>query len=135
MIYYSSAMENRRHTCYDLSPSLTEVLRLLFGPAWRRRACAVFGRSRRQIGRWCSGETRVPRWVIREIERRTLAAAANLERWKQEQIERIEKEEARERLAATGQALTWVKLLRIRDKREPMPRVGRPRKRSPIVRA
>jgi hypothetical protein len=132
MIYYSSAMENRRRTGYDLSPSLTEVLRLLFGPAWRRRACAVFGRSRRQIARWCSGP-RVPRWVIWEIERRTLAAAANHERWKREQIERTE-EEARERVAAIGQALTWVKLRRSHDTREPMPRVGRPRKRSPIVR-
>ena len=64
-----------------LSPPLADVLRLLFGPDRRRRAPVVFGRSPRQIARWCSGETRVPNWVSREIERRTLAAAANHEQW------------------------------------------------------
>jgi hypothetical protein len=116
-----------------LSPPLADVLRLLFGPNWRRRVPVVFGRSRRQIGRWCRGETRVPNWAIREIERRTLATAANHERWKQERIERIETEEASQRLAAIGQALTWVKVFRGRDKREPTPRAGRPRKRLPVV--
>jgi hypothetical protein len=110
-----------------LLPPFADVLRLLFGPDWRRRASVEFGRSRRQIARWCRGETRVPRWVIREIERRTLAAASNLERWKQEQIERIE----RERAVTIGQALTWVKLLRSRDRREPAQGVGRPRKGPP----
>jgi hypothetical protein len=76
----------------------------------------------------------VPSGVIREIERRTLAAAAYGAQWALEQIERTE-EEARERVAAIGQALTWLKLLRIRDKREPTPRVGRPRKRPPVVKA
>jgi hypothetical protein len=117
----------------NLSPPLPDVLRALFGPDWRRRASAGFGRSRRQVARWCSGETLVPSWVIREIERRTLAAAANFERWKQAQIDRIEKEEARERVAAIGQALTWVKLLRSRDGREPARGVGRPRKGPPPV--
>jgi hypothetical protein len=117
-----------------LSPPLADVLRLLFGPNWRRRASAVFRRSRRQIGRWCRGETRVPNWAIREIERRTLAAAANHAQWTREQIERTEGE-ARERVAAIGQALTWVKLLRIRARREPVARVGRPRKRTPAVKA
>jgi hypothetical protein len=108
------------------SPPLADVLRLLFGPDWLRRASAAFHRSPRQIGRWCRGDTPVPRWAIRDIERRTLAAAANHEQWTQEQIGRT-KEEARERMAAIGQALTWVKLLKIRAERELPPKVGRPR--------
>jgi hypothetical protein len=67
---------------------------------------------------------RVPNWAIREIERRTLAAAANHEQWRREQIGRT-KEEARERMAAIGQALTWVKLLAIRAERE-LPAEGWP---------
>lgn len=38
-----------------------------------------------------------------------------------------------ERLAAIGQALTWVKVFRGRDEREPRPRAGRSRKRLPKV--
>jgi hypothetical protein len=126
VIYYFPNMENRRIPAMTLSPPLADVLELLFGPAWRRRASAVFGRSRRQVTRWCSG-ARVPDWAIREIERRTLAAAGNHEQWTQEQIERTE-EQARERLAGVGQALTWAKLRRSRDRREPARGVGRPRK-------
>src|SRR5262249_4467613 len=124
----------RRIPVMTLSPPLADVLRLLFGPAWRRRASVEFGRSRRQIARWCSG-ARVPNWAIREIERRTLVAAANHEQWTRKQIERIEAE-TRERVAAIGQALTWLKLCRSRARREPARGVGRPRKGlSQVVKA
>jgi hypothetical protein len=132
MISCSPEMENGR-TPYTLAPSLADILQLLFGPDWRRCACVGFGRSRRQIARWSSG-ARMPNWAIREIERRTLAAAANHEQWIREQIKRAE-EQARERAAAIGQALTWVKLLRVLDNREPTSRVGRPRKRPSVVKA
>lgn len=125
-------MENRRHPGYDLSPPLADVLRLLFGPNWRRRAPTVFGRSPRQIGRWCRGEIRVPRRVLVLLERRAVAAGSDIEPWKREQHQRVE-DEARERMGAAAAAVTWSRLLMIRDKREPRPRVGRPRKRPPVV--
>src|SRR5262249_5790266 len=115
------------HVVMTLSPPLADVLRLLFGPDWRPRASVAFCRSRRQIARWCRSETRVPNWAIREIEQRTLAAAASHEKWEREQIQRMEVG-AREHLAAIGQALTWVKVVRSRDRREPARGAGRPRK-------
>ena len=42
------------HPAMTLTPPLADVLRVLFGPDWRRRAPVVFDRSPRQIGRWCS---------------------------------------------------------------------------------
>src|ERR1700730_11650249 len=48
---------------------LPDVLRMVFGSDWRWHASRVFRRSRRQIGRWCSGDTRLPIWAIRRIER------------------------------------------------------------------
>jgi hypothetical protein len=111
---------------YD--PSLRTLLEVVFGPCWRRRAPRAFGRARRTIERWCSGETRVPRRVLVLLERLAVAAGSDIERWKREQHQRVE-EEAHERRGAAAAAVTWSRLLLIREKREPMPRVGRPRKR------
>jgi hypothetical protein len=114
-------------------PSFRTLLEVVFGPGWRRRAPVVFGRARRTIERWCSGETRVPYRALVLLERRAVEAGSGLDRWKREQHQRVE-EEARERGGAAATAVTWSRLLLIRDKRESRPRVGRPRKRSPIVR-
>jgi hypothetical protein len=115
---------------YD--PSLRTLLKVVFGPAWRRRAPVALGRARRTIERWCSGETRVPHRALVLLERLALAAGSDLERWKGEQHQRIE-EEARERGGAAAAAVTGLRLLLIRDKRDPSPQVGRPRKRPPVV--
>jgi hypothetical protein len=112
---------------YD--PSLRTLLKVVFGPAWRRRAPVAFGRARRTIERWCSGETRVPHRALVLLERRAVAVGSDLDRWKREQHQRIE-QEAREREGTAATAVTWSRLLLIRDKREPKPRVGRPRKKD-----
>jgi hypothetical protein len=70
--------------------------------------------------------------VLVLLERLAVAAGSDIERWKREQHQRIE-EEARERGAAAAAAVTWSRLLLIRDKRDPSPQVGRPRKRPPVV--
>jgi hypothetical protein len=114
---------------YD--PSFRMLLEVAFGPGWRRRAEVALGRSRRTIQRWCSGETRVPRRALVLLERLAGAAGSDIERWRRARHERIEKE-AFERLAAAGQALTWAKLLTLRDEREPRPTVGRQRERAPV---
>jgi hypothetical protein len=117
---------------YD--PSFRTLLEVAFGPSWRRRAEVALGRSRRTIQRWCSGQTPVPRRTLILLGRLAVAAGSDVERWKREQHEWIENE-ARERLAAAGQAITWAKLLTLRAEREPPPKVGRPPKRLPIVEA
>jgi len=117
---------------YD--PTFRAALEAVFGPGGHRRAELVFDRLRRTIQRWCSGQTRVPRRTLVLVERRARLAPAEVERWKREQHERIE-DEARERLAAAGQALTWAKLLTLRAEREPPPKMGRPPKRLPLAKA
>jgi len=94
---------------------LPDVLRMVFGSDWRWHASRVFRRSRRQIGRWCSGDTRLPIWAIRRIERLMLENM-NLEQWRQAKLQDIE-DEARARLALSQSALSACKLLRVRAER------------------
>src|SRR5260370_8832396 len=108
--------------------ALSDVLRMVFGPDWRWHASRVFRRSRRQIGRWCSGDTRLPVWAIRRIERLMLESMS-VEQWRQAKLQDIE-DEPRPRLALTQSALSACKLLRVRADRDPPAKVGRPRKKA-----
>jgi hypothetical protein len=56
-------------------PTLADVFYAVFGPDWRRRGPAVLGRSRRQICRWCSGESRMPRRALVLLQRHATAKA------------------------------------------------------------
>lgn len=108
--------------------ALRDVLRMVFSPDWRWHASRVFRRSRRQIGRWCSGDTRLPIWAIRRIER-LIVENMNVEQWRRAKLQDIE-DEARARLALTQSALSACKLLRARAERDPPAKVGRPRKKA-----
>src|SRR5215469_2255230 len=102
---------------FDLSRlPLSEVLQMLFGRNWRVRAARAFRRSRRQIGRWCSGDTPLPIWAIRRIER-LIMEGGSIERWRREKYQEIENE-AQRRLALAQSALTACKLLRVRTERD-----------------
>jgi hypothetical protein len=113
-------------------PTIADVIQAVFGRDWRRNAPAALGCSRRTVQRWVSTERRAPRRALVLLKRRAAAAGSDIERWKREQHQRIE-EEARKRGGAAAAAVTWSQLLLIRDQREPRPRVGRPRKKSPIL--
>ena len=106
---------------------LDVILKALFGDDWRRRAAAALGCHRRTLQRWVSGKTRVSRRGRVLLERRALAVSAEIERWRREQHERIDKA-ARERKEAASGVPTQLRLMAIRDERDP-PRVGRPPKR------
>jgi hypothetical protein len=62
----------------NIPPTLVELLHLAFGPNWRQHASEEFGRSRRQIGRWCSGQTRIPRRSLILLQRRLPEEGRNL---------------------------------------------------------
>jgi hypothetical protein len=113
----------------DMTPlPLADVLELLFGPDWRSRASVVFRRSRRQIGRWCSGETPLPSWAVRRIERLALEAGADRESWTRAKFREVE-DQARERLALAQNTVTECRVRLIRRERNPPRGPGRPRKR------
>jgi hypothetical protein len=114
----------------EMSLPLTEIFELLFDLDWRRSAPTVFRRSRRQIGRWCSGETALPSWALRRIERLALEAGADLERWKRAKYQEID-DQARERLALAQNTVTACKLRLIG--RDPPLGPGRPRKRRRLA--
>jgi len=101
---------------------------MLFGGNWRVRAPRAFRRSRRQIGRWCSGDTPLPIWAIRRIER-LIMEGGSIERWRREQYQEIENE-AQRRLALAQSALTACKLLRVRTERDRLTKVAPGPKRS-----
>src|SRR5262249_15198649 len=106
---------------------LADLLRMLLGDAWRSRAGRVFRRSPRTIQRWCSGETPLPIWATRRIERLILERMP-IGKWQQARYQEIDAE-ARERTGLAGNALAACKLLRGQRAGE-RPRVGRPRKRE-----
>jgi hypothetical protein len=113
----------------NIPPSLAEILGLAFGPDWRRRAPAWLYRSPRQISRWCSGETPIPRRFLVLMQRRFPDDIEAVEVWRKEQHLRID-EEALERRGELFQAHQWLRgMLHDRPEWEPPPRVGRPRKR------
>ena len=113
----------------NIPPSFTEILQLTFGPEWRRRAPAVFGRSRRQIGRWCSGETRIPRRSLILLQRRLPDDIAVIDVWRREQYRRVD-EAARERHGDLCQGAQWLRaMLFDRPEWEASLRAGRPHKR------
>jgi hypothetical protein len=112
----------------NIPPTLAELFYLAFGPDWRRRASATLDRSRRQIGRWCSGETRIPRHFLVRLQLRIAVEVEGIERWRREQHRRVD-EAADRRRGAACQARTWLKaMLFDRPEWEPLPRGGRPRK-------
>jgi hypothetical protein len=112
----------------NIPPTLPEVFHLLFGPEWRRRAPAALGRSRRQIGRWCSGETRIPRRFLILLQRRVHGEAESIERRRQAEHRRVD-EDAHARRNEAFQAGMWLRgMLFDRPEWEPRPKVGRPRK-------
>jgi hypothetical protein len=112
----------------NIPPTLAELFHLAFGRDWRRRASKVFDRSRRQIGRWCSDETKIPRRFLFQLQRRIAIEVEGIERWRGEQHRRVN-EAADKRREAACQARTWLKaMLFDRPEWEPPPRGGRPRK-------
>jgi hypothetical protein len=120
-----------RHGKFEMShpPTLSEVLQLTFGPAWRQRASQLFRRSRRQIGRWCSGETRIPRRYLVLLQRQLQLpdTLAEIEAWRAEQHRRVD-QMADARRTGAFEAQMWVKaLLFDRTEWEPVAIVGRPR--------
>jgi hypothetical protein len=117
----------------DISPTLPDALHLLFGPEWRRRAPLAVGRSRRQIGRWCSGETLTPRRFLILFQRAVDKEANEIERWRRDQHRRVDKD-FRAREGDLGQARMWLRVMLFdRPEWEPRPKVGRPRKRIPTA--
>jgi hypothetical protein len=112
----------------NIVPTLAEMFYLAFGPGWRRRAAATLGRSPRQVGRWCSGETRIPRRFLILLQRRIDAEIASFERRREKEHHRVDETAVRRRGAAF-QARTWLRAtLFDRPEWEPPPRGGRPRK-------
>jgi hypothetical protein len=111
-----------------IPPTLPEILQLSFGLEWRQRAPAALGRSRRQIGRWCSGETRIPRRFLILLQRLVYDVAGDIETWRCDQHRRVD-EEADRRRGAAFEVGTWLKVkLFDRPELEAPPKVGRPRK-------
>jgi hypothetical protein len=109
-------------------PTLPEILQLLFGLGWCQRAPAALGRSRRQIARWCSGETRIPRRVLVLLSQSACSVVEEIERWRQDEQRRVEKD-AHARKSDALQAGMWLRgMLFDRPEWEPPPKVGRPRK-------
>jgi hypothetical protein len=113
-----------------IPPSLAEILQLLFGPDWRRRGPPALKRSRRQIGRWCSEETRIPRHFLVLLSRQVDAEVEDIERWQQDQHRRVD-EAAHARKGDAFSAGMWLRSIVFdRPDWEPTLRVGRPRKIS-----
>jgi hypothetical protein len=113
----------------NIPPTLAELFQLAFGPEWRRRAPAVFGRSRRQIGRWCSGQTRIPRCFLIRLQRRLPDDVAAVEAWRRDEHWRVD-QAAQARHGDLCQGAQWLRaMLFDRPEWEAPPRAGRPRKR------
>jgi hypothetical protein len=105
------------------------VLQLTFGPAWRQRASQLFGRSRRPVDRWCSGETVIPRRALILLQRQLQLPdnIAEIEALRAEQHRRVD-QMADARRTAAFEAHMWVKVFLFdRPEWELAPKVGRPR--------
>jgi hypothetical protein len=99
-------------------PTLADVFHAVFGPDWRRRGPAVLGRSRRQICRWCSGESRMPRRALVLLQRYvTGRALPEIEARRVAGLRAIDEEAARRRAEVAG-ASTSLKLMLIRTDRQ-----------------
>jgi hypothetical protein len=118
----------------NVPPTLAEILQLLFGPDWPLRAPLALSRSRRQIGRWCSGETQIPRRFLVQLKRRIDVEVESVERWREEQHRRVDAA-AHSRRSEALQAGMWLRsMLFDRPEWEPSPKVGRPRKQGSATR-
>jgi len=107
-----------------LPPTLAELLQLAFGPDWRKRAQREFHRSRRQIERWCSGETRIPRRFLIQLQHYAPFEVESIERRRRERHRDVDVA-ADARREAAFQAGTWLKaMLFDKPEWEAPPKVG-----------